>query len=176
MNENLSPISSEAQDNSAKSLDFNSLENQYRAWFIGDKFQKYYAKYFSHIELKKSISGFNFGAFFFGPIWMIYRKMYVYGLAYFILITVFNIVLSFLEISAALDRGISIGISVALAMSGNTLYRYYVDQKVKHLIQSTEPFNLENMLKQQGGTAFWVALCVLIITLVLLALGLYLEE
>jgi hypothetical protein len=151
---------------------YNS-EEQYKEWFIGEKYLSYYKKHFNQITTKKTTSGFNIGAFFLGPIWMFYRKMYLYGWIYIICMLIFSIVMELMGISEMLDRGISIGITVALGMFGNTLYKNFVEKKIKHLIQIEQPASLENILKENGGTNMISALIFLMIFTGFILLGFY---
>lgn len=150
-------------------------QDQYKAWFIGEKFQNYYKKHFDQITLKKGMSGFNIAAFFLGAVWLFYRKMYAYGLFYIAFMLLSSVMSIMLDLSESVDRGISIGIAVGMGMSGNGLYKYFVEKKIKYLNQTTEPSNIENILKQQGGTNIWLALAILLISVSLFSLGVYLE-
>ncbi len=125
----------------------NDQQNQYYEKFIGQKYLKYFQKHFAEINEKKAFSGFNIAAFFLGVFWLLYRKMYLYSGIYILLMILF----CFIPIPDSFARAIGVGFAVTMGWSGNGLYKYFVDQKIKK-IQMTHSGNIEQQLKQQGGT------------------------
>ena len=174
MNNNM-PSSWPPEINPIESTQDLDQKDQYKAWFIGDKFQNYYKKHFDQITPKKGMSGFNIAAFFLGAVWLFYRKMYAYGFAYIAFMLLSSIIGTMIGLSESIDRGISIGIAIGMVMGGNGLYKYFVEKKIRHLNQTTERSSIESTLKQQGGTNIWLALAILLIGVSLFSLSVYLE-
>lgn len=89
-----------------------------------DKFVKIYDKMAQQANPQPGIkpqfsffdSGFCWPAFFLGPIWMMYRKMWLWGGVILVAFVIF----SFLP----LPRGVGIGLSVGMAVGGARLYVY----------------------------------------------------
>lgn len=92
------------------------------ALFVGEKYQRYYQAKFAKITPKKLLSGFNIGAFFFGVIWLFYRKMYLYGFAALGLI----IAVSLIEIALKVEgHGSGIGLAVFFGLMSNSRRHQY---------------------------------------------------
>ncbi|MDV2440936.1 hypothetical protein QR665_15885, partial [Acinetobacter gerneri] len=76
----------------------------------------------------------------------------------------------FIPTSSSVDRGIAIGITIGMGAGGNGIYKNFVDQKIKK-IMSLQPNNLEQELREQGGTDFYSPLGLLIVVIVLYWIG-----
>ena len=137
-----------------------SLENstfmkqleQDRAAFIGAKYPVYYQQQFAEITPKKPYAGFNVGAFFFGVIWLFYRKMYLYAVMAMALMIVIGVVETFLEVEGF---GSMIGLSIAFGVFGNGLYKHHVDKQIAKIRQFGHG-DVTATFQNAGGTN-WVA-------------------
>ncbi|OTG80632.1 DUF2628 domain-containing protein [Acinetobacter sp. ANC 4648] len=139
------------------------------AVFIGNKYQRYYQEKFQGLEAVKSKGGFNISAFFLGPIWLFYRKMYVYGSIYFGFIILTGIMTTMFNVAESVDRGISMGLAVAMGLGGNGLYNFFIDKKIN------SPNITITEVKKRGGTNSIAACLVLLMVVALVSLGIYLE-
>lgn len=154
------------------------IQDHYRLWFVGDKFNTYYKAHFDHIDNQKAISGFNLPAFFLGPIWLFYRKMYAYGFIYIGFVLVLAVFVAIFGISQAFDLAISIGLSIAMGLIGNTLYRTFVDRKIMK-IKKIPAFQIAKMKEEfgeQGGTNVIVAWLLFILIVFLTTLDFWLQS
>lgn len=151
-------------DNNIENSDISQdMQESYRETFVGEKYQKYYQSRFYQINNK---NGFNVAAFFLGIFWLLYRKMYLYSFVFFALFILY----CFIPTSSSVDRGIAIGITIGMGAGGNGIYKNFVDQKIKKII-SLQPNNLEQELREQGGTDFYSPLGLLIVVIVLYWIG-----
>ena len=124
------------------------------ALFVGEKYQRYYQAKFAQITPKKLLSGFNIGAFFFGVIWLFYRKMYLYGFAALGLI----IAVSLIEIALEVEgHGSGIGLAVFFGLMSNSLYKHFAERKIA-AIQRQAPAYAEDHIRAAGGTSIGAAL------------------
>ena len=137
--------------------------------FIGKKYPRYYQEKFQALEAAKPKNGFNIAAFFLGAIWLFYRKMYGYGFIYLGLVLISGIISSMLNLSESIDRGLSMGVAVAMGLGGNGLYKWFIDKKI-----SSPNISLAE-LKQQGGTNPIAAAVVLLLGIGFISLGVYLD-
>jgi ABC-type multidrug transport system fused ATPase/permease subunit len=116
---------------------------------------------------------FNWAAFFFTTFWMAYRKMYLYTIVIWITLAVFLTV-------AELAIGGSGGASAANAgwfaalfffgRYGNSMYKNYVEMKIRQIKKTVTPEYQNQALKDCGGTN-WLATIPLIIFQVLTILS-----
>jgi hypothetical protein len=101
----------------------------------------------------------NIAAFFFGPAWLLYRKMFWHGgliLAALVIETMAEWTLfpdMSEDSSALLARSIGIGVAVLIGLSGNGWYKGHVDRAVARLRASGAS---AESYRSQGGTS-WLA-------------------
>ena len=141
---------------------------------LGEKNSHYYLKQFELLEndRKKYKVSWNWAAFFAGPLWALYRKMYVWCLVIFIL----NKLLGTLGGDASLLFNILILIvpNMVFALYANVLYRNHLCVKISKAIKINKTDSeLLSSLKQQGGVNMWVVyvfISVVILVLLLLLL------
>ncbi len=142
------------------------------AQFIGSKYQGYYEAVFAQITPSKSFAGFNIGAFFFGVMWLFYRKMYLYGFAMLGIILVEGLIETALGIES---HAASIGFAVFFGFCGNGIYKHFAERQIKHIQRSqTSPEQLEQSLSLAGGTNIVAPLILLVIVVSLIALSMML--
>ena len=95
--------------------------------------------------------------------------MYAYGFMYIGFVFILGVIATMFEMSESIDRGISIGLAVAMGFGGNGLYKGFIDKKL----------NAQNMtiseVEKQGGTNPTAAWSLLLIAIALLSLGIFLE-
>ncbi|ACO03033.1 MAG TPA: DUF2628 domain-containing protein [Persephonella sp.] len=118
--------------------------------FVGEK-SDYYIKKFEKFEKGGSIS-WNWSAFFFGVLWMFYRKMYLYGTGIFLGILFLNIILEILKVNPVVSTGVSLWLWIGFGMFGNYIYYIFVINSIKKLkkqFHSEEQFF--ELLKKKGG-------------------------
>ncbi len=125
---------------------------------VGDKNSDYYLNQFESLEdeSEKYKVSWNWAAFFAGPLWVLYRKMYVW----FFVVLSLNYVLGLVTEDATLNFSIFIMIiqNMVFALYANALYRNNLYLKISNAIKVNETdSDLLNSLKQQGGVNMWVA-------------------
>lgn len=138
-----------------------------KARFVGEKYAGYYKEKFDQITPKKQMAGFHIAAFFLGPIWLFYRKMYVYGAIYIAFVFASGMVISIFEMPESIDRAISIGLSITMGLGGNGLYKYFVERRIKTITEN-HPADFNEVLAEKGGTNSIAAWSLLILIVILI--------
>ena len=151
----------------SESVTHQSKKDELYAAFIGKKYQSYYQEKFQNLEALKPKGGFNIAAFFIGPIWLFYRKMYAYGFIYIAFMIIYGIFADFVEISDSTDRAISIAVAVTLGLSGNGLYKNFVDKKLTTSVRGIEE------AQEQGGTNPVLAWSLFVLIILLIGVGIF---
>ena len=153
----------------SESVTRQSKKDELYEAFVGKKYRSYYQEKFQNLAKPKPKGGFNIAAFLIGSIWLFYRKMYTYGFIYIVLMIIYGVFATFVEISDSTDRAISIALAVTLGLSGNGLYKYFVDQKL-----NSKRFSIAQA-QTIGGTNPIAAWSFLVVIMVFIALGIFLE-
>jgi hypothetical protein len=110
--------------------------------FIGTNRDYYLSKWNRH-KGKEWFVSWNWAGFFFGCLWLLYRKMYVLFFAIYFSIVFFSY---FLPISG-------IGMAMLTGMYGNAFYRRHTTRKIREIRSSVDPEHQERMIKEEGGTS-----------------------
>ena len=129
----------------------NGLSEEDFAHFIGKKADKYLRKFkkFNVGGVDKFAVTWHWPAFFFGFLWMLYRKLYLWALVAFIL----DIAISSLPYYFVLPMIIVWG------MTGNYIYYKHAKKKILKLKTDQPSFDLSLMaasLRKMGGVNRWV--------------------
>jgi hypothetical protein len=95
----------------------------------------------------------NWPAFFLGPSWLLYRKMYAYAFAWLAFVVVEGWFESRFEVSIFVSFGVSIAANVVIASIGNALYRKHFERAVRTISPGRDPASLRIELVRQGGTS-----------------------
>lgn len=149
----------------------SSLEGDSEESFVGKNYDYYIGKW-DKIETKRNKTSWNWAAFFLGPFWFGYRKMYIpilfFGVAYLI-IDLF-LYLSQYEYTeenyfySPIDRAIALPISILLGLLGNYIYLKHTNKYIDK--SNLLPLNVEQKklwLKKKGGTSWLgvlITLCI----------------
>lgn len=115
---------------------------------------QFYLKTFKEYETFSRFASWNWGAFFFGSIWLIYRKSYLYGFLILLLVGIAPLGFktnSLNMISYDLDQFIG---AVLLGIFGNAIYRHDLRKRLKNN-------------SSRKGTNLFLALLMLILYLAL---------
>ena len=102
----------------------------------------YYVDKFNHMKLQGKLTSWNWAAFFFGPIWMIYRKMYLYG---GIGAGVAFVLPSLGNVGAVL----SLAGYIALGVLGNHLYMNHLEGVVTQARMMAQPQKNQLLLQKK---------------------------
>ena len=136
-------------------------ENEYKA-FIGKK-ADYYIEKWTEIEKRHTKTSWNWGAFLFGLLWMLYRKMYFYTLIAVSILCGIGIIESFLGIGDVFDVILSFIFCLLFGIFGNYLYHRYTENKILRIKRECkEDSSLIAELARRGGTT-WVAPTLLVL-------------
>ena len=127
-----------------------------RERLIGEK-TEYYLPRFEKMETLNSFTSWNWCAFLFGPLWMLYRKMYAYGIVLFVL----NELLGFVA------GGLSLLVSIGIGIVGNYLYMKDINNRTDKALDM-QPEEREAFIQKNSGTS-WIP--VIVIAAVSVALG-----
>ena len=127
-----------------------------RERLVGTK-QEYYLPRFEKMENLNSMTGWNWAAFLFGTSWMLYRKMYVFGI---VMCIVNNIV-------AALDIGIlNLIVWVGIGVLGNFLYMKDINNRTEKAM-NMQPDERELYIQKNSGTG-WAAVVLMFVATILI--------
>ena len=136
-----------------QSINNNQVEEELLKMFIYKNFEK--------ITTKK----FNFAGFFFGYFYLFYRKMFLYGLAVFILSGVISSIFNNMIISII----ISLSFSVLIGALVNKMYISYVNKKING-IKTKNPQKSMDEIKsiciKKGGTSFGMVFLGLLVVII----------
>ncbi|WP_250527095.1 DUF2628 domain-containing protein [Caballeronia sp. GAWG2-1] len=129
------------------------------AAFVGKNVEYYAGKWSAKDKNGNIKPTWNVAAFFGGPVWFAYRKMYWQAVAVFVGGTFLNLLLGL--ISDSLGEVSSYALMFAWAFSGNLIYRAHVEKAVERIrAEVLLPGERAEQLKLRGGTsamAGWIA-------------------
>ena len=114
--------------------------------FVGEKFAFYDRKWAKN-------NSWNFAAFFLGPIWMLYRKMYLYSAIYVAVMVVIGVTSYLFEFPRTVDSAINSIFLMLCATQGNKLYKHFVEKKIQLISSSASGNELKIAVARAGGTA-----------------------
>ena len=124
--------------------------------FIGEKYLYYESKWTKYLTTQKSFNlDVNTAALGLGPIWMLYRKMYLHALITILLLILLTFILP--------SKFPFLLINLAISIYADKLYFDYVRRKIRKIrlsnMDSTEDHIREEIVKAGGTTnlATWVA-------------------
>ncbi len=126
--------------------------------YIGDKAPHFLEKW-RRMDARKSVASFNLPAFFFGPFWLFYRKIFKPGMivtaAAFVLTTFGSFGQAMGEkVILALVQVISLGVAISIGVFGNQLYRRHVAEHTALLNRpGSDPQLVRDKLVMSGGTS-----------------------
>jgi hypothetical protein len=121
------------------------------ATFVGKNVDYYVLKWAARDAAGNVRITWNIGAFFGGPIWLIYRKMYSQTVVYVLGAAVLSLVVN--SLSKPLASVTNLIFPVALGCAANSLYYSKVKREVAVLrTQYFKSDELDSHLVQRGGT------------------------
>lgn len=126
-----------------------------RERLVGVK-QEYYLPRFEKMENLNSFTSWNWAACLFSTGWMMYRKMYVFGIAMWV---VSNIV-------TALDSGIlNLVLCVASGLLGNYLYMKDINNRTEKAM-NMQPEEREAYIQKNSGTSWMGVIALFVLAMV----------
>ncbi len=140
------------------------------AQFVGEKYYTYYAEKWASHEGGTLFISWNWAAFFLGPIWLLYRKMYLQG-AFFVFALFFLEIFAARVLSAAAlplywfgyaDAALRDGLRVLLGVFGNCVYMNHMLGAIMRNKGKSAPEIVDAMVRG-GGTNIALAGIVLIL-------------
>jgi hypothetical protein len=130
----------------------------------------YYLKCLDNYEAKKGYT-VNIAAFFLGPIWMLYRKMYLEAGMYMVAVFVLGFIEDYLvsevfqlspSSAGSVSRSVNIAIAMGVAFSVNNLYIKKAIATIESLTDDWQEEGLDKTLEDQlrkvGGVSWPSAL------------------
>lgn len=127
----------------------------------------FYKRKFAKMEQNNSKVSWNWCAFLFTPLWLIYRKMYAFGFGYLLIgniISYIGVILTYQTLStsyAIVSLIITTGIWLTFSLLGNYIYKSRTERLINEGQRLDEPYKTKHIEKNGG-----VSLAVLIITIV----------
>lgn len=120
--------------------------------FIRDKSTEYSFK-FQKLKQSGSKVSWNWAAFLFGPMWFMYRKLYLYGIGLFVVNFVIMLVTGF--------PFFSLITSVVAGLLGNYIYMLELDKKLPQAKNLVEPAKTQ-YIQKNGGTSALASVLLLV--------------
>lgn len=139
--------------------------------FVGHNFDKYRQKWRLDGSEPNASGTWHWPAFFFGVMWMLYRRMYALAAVWAVGSVVLATGLVLLGIPEVAGLGVNIGIAIAAGSLGNAFYLRHA-QKVIQQVASAHDSGIHGLraaLRLRGGTS---GMAVVVGIVVLLALNL----
>jgi hypothetical protein len=128
----------------------NALDDA--AAFIGPK-ADYYIPAFQKMDSSGSAISWNWSAFFFGVLWMLYRKMYLYALV------IWGVTFLLGVLTGGAGFGLSILEAIGIGLFGNWLYKRKVEEELA-AAAPLEPAARKAQLAERGGVT-WIPVIIL---------------
>lgn len=122
------------------------------------KNQQYYMEKFSYLEQEEfswNKFGYNAGAFFFGPFWLAYRKMYRNCLFFSVIY-----VIIYVSIPREFKYAFHLMMPIVNGYIGNFLYMLHVKEKLRAAPEFGDPAR-EDYIRKKGGVGWGVPLALL---------------
>jgi hypothetical protein len=145
---------------------------------VGPKADEYLTEW-SRLGTGQRALGFSWGAFLFGPYWMLYRRMYrtcvLWMGAVFLWGITEALVVALLQLpqpSKLYDRAVGVGIGIATGIFGS--YWYYLDIRRRYRRLALAGTPTQAALDRIGGVskrAVWIAVAITVVLAILYALG-----
>lgn len=120
------------------------------ALYVGKK-TEYFLPRFRSMRVSGGMVKWNWAAFFVAPLWLIYRKMYLYGIGILIAAPILSLL--------GIER-ISIAFGVCVGMMGNYWYMKRIGKLIEESREMTDADRAEH-IRECGGTsgkAVWIAI------------------
>jgi hypothetical protein len=125
--------------------------------FVGKNYEYYQVKW-AALEIAKNRKSWNWAAFFFGPFWLAYRKIYVYAWGYVGLLAAAGVCqLAFHFDDNATTPGFLV-VGLVIAIQGNYLYKVHVEKSVARIVARSDPQDAAVELAKRGGTSVGAAI------------------
>lgn len=145
---------------------------------VGPKAEDYLTEW-SQLGRKRALLGFNWGAFLFGPYWMLYRRMYrtcgvwmgaviLWGITEALAVALLHLP----QPPVLFDRAINLGIGATCGVFGS--YWYYLETRRRYLRLLTDGTPTPAALERAGGVsrrAVWVGIVITVALTVLYVIG-----
>jgi len=131
------------------------------------KNQMFYLGKFEQIKMTGDKKTWNWSAFLAGAYWMLYRKMYVQGLLYFLA----SLLLSFIPVIGWI---LDICIWVGVGTFANSLYLDHVNKKFQE-INCADGSYRQSLISKNGGTNIVLPIVLLLIPAILAIILLFLS-
>jgi hypothetical protein len=145
-------------------MDTQISDEQYNIFF--GKNSEYYLTALKKKNENKT--NFNFAAFLFGPLWMVYRKMYLHAFIFVVAVIAESFAEEFIFENyfpnVNIDRfqtPINIGIAMGIGYAGNWFYLNFAKKKIQKILNNSNDQNQTEDLKNEGGVA-WLPVIILI--------------
>jgi len=130
-----------------------------RERLVGTK-TEYYLPRFETMETLNSMTGWNWAAFFFGNAWMLYRKMYAFG----IILWIAGNVLSSLGLGL-----VNFALSIGVGVVGNFLYMKDINNRTEKAM-NMQPEERELFIQKNSGTSWTPVLLLFVASFVIVLL------
>ena len=115
-----------------------------------------YLKKFNALEMKENKTGWNWCGFLFGPLWMLYRKLYGYAIFFYFAPMIMELCLVLISPSEMFYATTDLLCSLALGVCGGLYSDYWYKLEIDRLMQEGLRLNGEAKAKhlKKGGTNF----------------------
>ena len=130
------------------------------------KNQMFYLEKFDQIRMTGDKKTWNWSAFLAGTYWMLYRKMYVQGLLYFLA----SLLLSFVPV---IGWVFNLGLWIGLGVFSNSLYLDHINKKFQEINCADSSYR-QMLINKNGGTNIVLPIVLLLIPTIIAIILLFL--
>lgn len=139
---------SDTNNSSANDFSFNPsiISDEEFENIISKKNRDYYMNNLQKYKEKKKFTSWNWPCFFFGPYWMLYRKMFALGFAYLLLDFIIDL---------SIDEPIALALRIVLSVFANAIYLHHCEKKIRKVKRNYDMQNPSyyDSLRKKGGTS-----------------------
>lgn len=123
--------------------------------FVGNNFETYKRKWKLATRSPNAEGTWHWPAFFFGPLWMLYRKMYGFAALWMVGLFVWTLLIVIFSAPYLVVRVTGLGIHLLAGLLANALYLIHVDQAIGEVASAHRgtPCALRAELVLRGGTS-----------------------
>lgn len=109
-----------------------------------------------YVKARHRIKKWNWAAFFLGNLWLLYRKMYLFGFSYLLFSYLIDFFLP--------ESYIILIIGIIFGFIGNSIYLKFVEKKIQHISSmGVDESTRVSLLQKQGKPNLWLPILVAVL-------------
>jgi hypothetical protein len=132
-------------------------EENLQMLFVGKRYE-YYIKKWAILKIRGSSISWNWAAFIFGIGWIAYRKMYAYAFMVVGLLCLEILCELAFQIPDKISNVITFWVYILFGLYGNHWYRLHSEKRIREIVATSPPNQIQGELIKKGGTSLGSAL------------------